>query len=256
MGSWRRSSSSAWWFLVTYAVVFVERGQRKILVNYAKRQVGNKVYGGQSSHLPLKLNMSGVIRRSLRRRSSCLPTTIVNWFASGDDTLAQGSGVCCEPRSADLRVAVFGCHRFLLLLLRRWSSNSRETAEQPEKSGAFIPGIRPGDQTAKHIDKILSRLTRRRRLHHPGVPAARVPHAQVQRAVLFRWHFAPAHHRGRHDGLLGARCRLCMSQQYESLLKKANFKVELSEPDFHPIQSTPNRRHGERRRHSNAGRDS
>jgi preprotein translocase subunit SecY len=144
--------------LVTFAVVFVERGQRKILVNYAKRQVGNKVYGGQSSHLPLKLNMSGVIPPIFASSIILLPATVVGWFATGEGLrwLKDLSGALSpgQPIYVLLYAAmiVFFCFFYTALVF-----NSRETADNLKKSGAFIPGIRPGEQTAKHIDKILSR---------------------------------------------------------------------------------------------------
>ncbi|RZS54630.1 preprotein translocase subunit SecY [Sphaerotilus mobilis] len=145
---------------VTFAVVFVERGQRKILVNYAKRQVGNKVYGGQSSHLPLKINMSGVIPPIFASSIILLPATVVGWFATGDkltwlkdisSALSPGQPIYVLLYAA---MIVFFCFFYTALVF-----NSRETAENLKKSGAFIPGIRPGDQTARHIDKILARLT-------------------------------------------------------------------------------------------------
>ena len=208
--------------LVTYAVVFVERGQRKILVNYAKRQVGNKVYGGQSSHLPLKLNMSGVIPPIFASSIILLPTTIVGWFASGDSLRWLKDLASAVAGSADLRVAVFGGHRFFCFFYTALVFNSRETAD-PEKSGAFIPGHSPWGSNAAHIDKILARLTLVGCcLHHPGVPAAGVPHPEVQRALLFG---------GTSlliivvdDGLWAQVQSYVMSQQYESLLKKASFK--------------------------------
>lgn len=147
-------------FVVTFVVVFVERGQRKILVNYAKRQVGNKVYGGQSSHLPLKINMSGVIPPIFASSIILLPATVVGWFATGDDmrwlkdissALSPGQPIYVLLYAA---MIVFFCFFYTALVF-----NSRETADNLKKSGAFIPGIRPGDQTAKHIDKILARLT-------------------------------------------------------------------------------------------------
>ncbi len=113
-----RSSSIAWWLLVTYFVVFVERGQRKILVNYASRQVGNKVYGGQSSHLPLKLNMAGVIPPIFASSIILLPATLVNWFSAGEShALVAGHRRGPDPWSADLRDAVCCCDHLLLLLL-------------------------------------------------------------------------------------------------------------------------------------------
>ncbi len=145
---------------VTFAVVFVERGQRKILVNYAKRQVGNKVYGGQSSHLPLKLNMSGVIPPIFASSIILLPATIVGWLATGESTrwlkniasaLSPGQPIYVMLYAA---MIVFFCFFYTGLVF-----NSHETADNLKKSGAFIPGIRPGQQTAKHIDKILARLT-------------------------------------------------------------------------------------------------
>ena len=145
---------------VTFAVVFVERGQRKILVNYAKRQVGNKVYGGQSSHLPLKLNMSGVIPPIFASSIILLPATFVGWFATGEGMrwlkdlaagLSPGQPVYVLLYAS---MIVFFCFFYTALVF-----NSRETADNLKKSGAFIPGIRPGEQTAKHIDRILGRLT-------------------------------------------------------------------------------------------------
>lgn len=145
---------------VTFAVVFVERGQRKILVNYAKRQVGNKVYGGQSSHLPLKLNMAGVIPPIFASSIILLPATLVNTLATGDSmrwlknissALSPGQPIYVMLYAA---MIVFFCFFYTGLVF-----NSNETADQLKKSGAFIPGIRPGQQTAKHIDKILARLT-------------------------------------------------------------------------------------------------
>ncbi|MBU3723386.1 MAG: preprotein translocase subunit SecY, partial [Limnohabitans sp.] len=150
--------------LVTYFVVFVERGQRKILVNYARRQVGNKVYGGQSSHLPLKLNMAGVIPPIFASSIILLPATVINWFSSGEtnnavvlfmkdvaSALTPGQPIYVMFYAAAI---VFFCFFYTALVF-----NSRETADNLKKSGAFIPGIRPGDHTAKFIDKILVRLT-------------------------------------------------------------------------------------------------
>ncbi|RZI66726.1 MAG: preprotein translocase subunit SecY, partial [Variovorax sp.] len=146
--------------LVTYFVVFVERGQRKILVNYARRQVGNKVYGGQSSHLPLKLNMAGVIPPIFASSIILLPTTVVGWFSTGDSmrwikdiagALTPGQPIYVLLYATAI---VFFCFFYTALVF-----NSKETADNLKKSGAFIPGIRPGDQTARYIDKILVRLT-------------------------------------------------------------------------------------------------
>ncbi len=149
---------------VTYFVVFVERGQRRILVNYAKRQVGNKIYGGQSSYFPLKLNMAGVIPPIFASSIILFPATIAGWFTSGEPTnmfsriikdlaatLAPGQPVYTILYGAAI---IFFCFFYTALVF-----NSRDTAENLKKSGAFVPGIRPGDQTGRYIDKILVRLT-------------------------------------------------------------------------------------------------
>jgi preprotein translocase subunit SecY len=146
--------------IVTYAVVFVERGQRKILVNYAKRQVGNKVYSGQSAHLPLKLNMSGVMPPIFASSIILLPTTIVGWFSASDsmhwlkeaaNLLSPGQPVYIVLYTVAI---IFFCFFYTALVF-----NSKETSESLKKTGAFIPGIRPGINTSSYIDKILSRLT-------------------------------------------------------------------------------------------------
>src|SRR6476661_4550067 len=145
---------------VTAFVCFVERGQRKILVNYAKRQVGNRVYGGQSSHLPFKLNMSGVIPPIFASSLILFPATILSWFGTHEGlgwlqviaaSLSVGQPVYTLLYTA---LIVFFCFFYTALVF-----NSRETAENLKKSGAFIPGIRPGQQTGEYIDKVLTRLT-------------------------------------------------------------------------------------------------
>lgn len=145
---------------LTYAVVFVERGQRKILVNYARRQQGNKVYGGQSSHLPLKLNMAGVIPPIFASSIILLPATIVGWFSTSDSTRWL-KDIASELKPGELMyeiifgiAIIFFCFFYTALVF-----NSKETADNLKKSGGFVPGIRPGDQTARFIDKILVRLT-------------------------------------------------------------------------------------------------
>ena len=140
---------------------FVERGQRKILVNYAKRQVGNRVYGGQSSHLPFKLNMSGVIPPIFASSLILFPATLLGWFGSGEaHALApRHRRRRCRPGQPIYVLLyaariVFFCFFYTALVF-----NPKETADNLKKSGAFVPGIRPGDQTARYIDKILTRLT-------------------------------------------------------------------------------------------------
>ena len=212
--------------LVTYFVVFVERGQRKILVNYARRQVGNKVYGGQSSHLPLKLNMAGVIPPIFASSIILLPATIANWFSTGDSmrwlkdissTLSPGQPVYVMLYAAAI---VFFCFFYTALVF-----NSRETADNLKKSGAFIPGIRPGDQTAKYIDKILLRLTL--------AGAVYITFVCLLPEFLILKYNVPFYFGGTSlliivvvtmDFMAQVQNYL-MSQQYESLLKKANFKA-------------------------------
>ena len=213
-------------FGVTFAVVFVERGQRKILVNYAKRQVGNKVYGGQSSHLPLKLNMSGVIPPIFASSIILLPATAVGWFATGDsfrwlkdvaDLLRPGQPIYVMLYAAAI---VFFCFFYTALVF-----NSRETADNLKKSGAFIPGIRPGDQTARHIDRILSRLTLAGAIYITLV-------CLLPEFLVLKYN-VPFNFGGTSLLIIvvvtmdfWAQVQsYVMSQQYESLLKKANFKT-------------------------------
>ncbi len=211
--------------MVTYFVVFVERGQRKILVNYARRQVGNKVYGGQSSHLPLKLNMAGVIPPIFASSIILLPATIANWFSSGESmhwlkdiasTLSPGQPVYVMLYASAI---VFFCFFYTALVF-----NSRETADNLKKSGAFIPGIRPGDHTAKYIDKILLRLTL--------AGAVYITFVCLLPEFLILKYNVPFYFGGTSlliivvvtmDFMAQVQNYL-MSQQYDSLLKKASFK--------------------------------
>jgi preprotein translocase subunit SecY len=211
---------------VTFAVVFVERGQRKILVNYAKRQVGNKVYGGQSSHLPLKLNMSGVIPPIFASSIILLPATVVGWFATGEgmrwlkdlsSALSPGQPIYVLLYAA---MIVFFCFFYTALVF-----NSRETADNLKKSGAFIPGIRPGDQTAKYIDRILGRLTLAGAIYITAV-------CLLPEFLVLKYN-VPFYFGGTSLLIIvvvtmdfWAQVQsYVMSQQYESLLKKANFKA-------------------------------
>ncbi len=211
--------------LVTYFVVFIERGQRKILVNYARRQVGNKVYGGQSSHLPLKLNMSGVIPPIFASSIILLPATIVGWFSTGESTLwlrdLAGALSPGQPIYVAFYAAaiVFFCFFYTALVF-----NSKETADNLKKSGAFVPGIRPGDQTARYIDKILARLTL--------VGAAYITFVCLLPEFLILKYNVPFYFGGTSlliivvvvMDFMAQVQNYMMSQQYESLLKKANFK--------------------------------
>jgi preprotein translocase subunit SecY len=211
---------------VTYAVVFVERGQRKILVNYAKRQVGNKVYGGQSSHLPLKVNMAGVIPPIFASSIILLPATIVGWFATGDSMRwLRDISAALSPGQPIYVLLYAGMIVFFCFFYTALVFNSRETADNLKKSGAFIPGIRPGDQTARHIDKILSRLTLAGAIYITLV-------CLLPEFLQLRYN-VPFYFGGTSLLILvvvtmdfWAQVQsYVMSQQYESLLKKANFKA-------------------------------
>ncbi|OQW87401.1 MAG: preprotein translocase subunit SecY [Rhodoferax ferrireducens] len=211
--------------LVTYFVVFVERGQRKILVNYARRQVGNKVYGGQSSHLPLKLNMAGVIPPIFASSIILLPATVVGWFSAGDSmswlkdvagSLSPGQPLYVMFYAAAI---IFFCFFYTALVF-----NSKETADNLKKSGAFVPGIRPGENTAKYIDKILLRLT--------FIGAIYITLVCLLPEFLILKYNVPFYFGGTSlliivvvtmDFMAQVQNYL-LSQQYESLLKKANFK--------------------------------
>ncbi|MGU2442678.1 preprotein translocase subunit SecY [Burkholderia cenocepacia] len=215
---------------VTYLVVFIERGQRKILVNYAKRQVGNKIYGGQSSHLPLKLNMSGVIPPIFASSIILFPATILGWFSTGQSTGSWISNTLHNVAEAlkpgqpvyvllYTLAIVFFCFFYTALVF-----NSRETADNLKKSGAFVPGIRPGDQTARYIDRILTRLTLAGAIYIVFV-------CLLPEFLVLRWN-VPFYFGGTSlliivvvtmDFMAQVQSYV-MSQQYESLLKKANFK--------------------------------
>ena len=214
--------------LVTYFVVFVERGQRKILVNYARRQVGNKVYGGQSSHLPLKLNMAGVIPPIFASSIILLPTTVVSWVSTGDSTrwlrdiasaLSPGQPIYVTLYAAAI---IFFCFFYTALVF-----NSRETADNLKKSGAFIPGIRPGDQTARHIDKILLRLTFAGAIYITAV-------CLLPEFLILEYN-VPFYFGGTSlliivvvtMDFMSQVQNYMMSQQYDYLLKKANFKTSI-----------------------------
>ena len=210
---------------VTAFVVFVERAQRKILVNYAKRQVGNKVYQGQSSHLPLKLNMAGVIPPIFASSIILFPATLAQWFGQGEGTIwlrdiasAMGPG---QPVHEILYASaiIFFCFFYTAL-----QYNPKETAENLKKSGAFIPGYRPGDQTSKYIEKITLRLTLIGSLYL--VVVCFIPN------FLIAWKNVPFYFGGTSlliivvvtmDFMTQVQAYM-MSQQYESLLRKANFK--------------------------------
>ena len=211
--------------LVTAFVVFIERGQRRITVNYAKRQIGNRLYGGQSSYLPLKMNMSGVIPPIFASSLILFPATLAGWFTSGDSTrwirdlaaaLSPGQPLYTLLYAA---MIVFFAYFYTALVF-----NPRETAENLKKSGAFVPGIRPGEQTSRYIDKVLLRLTL-------GGAAYLVFVCLVPEFLNMRFN-VPFYFGGTSllivvvvtmDFMSQVQAYM-MSQQYENLLKKTNFK--------------------------------
>jgi len=211
--------------LVTALVVFVERGQRKITVNYAKRQVGNKLYGGQTSHLPLKLNMAGVIPPIFASSIILFPATLAGWFGSSEKMLwLKDIGAAISPGQPIyiflFAVAiVFFCFFYTALVF-----NPKETADNLKKGGAFVPGIRPGEQTAKYIDTIMGRLTL--------VGAVYITLVCLLPEFLILKFNVPFYFGGTSlliivvvtmDFMTQVQSHM-MSYQYEGLLKKANFK--------------------------------
>jgi preprotein translocase subunit SecY len=210
---------------VTMFVVFVERGQRKILVNYAKRQVGNKLYGGQSSHLPLKLNMAGVIPPIFASSIILFPATIAGWFGSNEKMVwLKDVGAALAPGQPLYSVLYAAAIIFFCFFYTALVFNSKETAENLKKSGAFVPGIRPGEQTARYIDKILMRLTL--------VGAGYITLVCLLPELLHMKYNVPFYFGGTSlliivvttmDFMAQLQAYM-MSHQYESLLKKANFK--------------------------------
>jgi preprotein translocase subunit SecY len=210
---------------VTAFVVFVERGQRRITVNYAKRQQGRKVYAAQSTHLPLKINMAGVIPPIFASSIILFPATLGSWFGSGEGlgwlkdiatTMSPGQPLYVMFYALAI---VFFCFFYTALVF-----NARETAENLKKSGAFIPGIRPGEQTARYIDSVMTRLTL--------VGAIYITSVCLMPEFLILYWNVPFYFGGTSlliivvvimDFMAQVQAHL-MSHQYEGLMKKANLK--------------------------------
>jgi preprotein translocase subunit SecY len=211
--------------LVTALVVFVESGQRRIPVHYAKRQVGRKVYAGQSSFLPLKLNISGVIPPIFASSLILFPATLAGWFGSNENVtwLRDLSGVLSpgQPIYVALYASaiIFFCYFYTALVF-----NPKDTAENLKKSGAFVPGIRPGEQTARYVERIILRLTLVGAVYVTLV-------CLLPEFLIVKWN-VPFYFGGTSlliivvvtmDFMAQVKAYI-MSHQYESLLKKANFR--------------------------------
>ena len=210
---------------LTYLVVFVERAQRRIVVNYAKRQQGRKVFAAQSSHLPLKVNMAGVIPPIFASSIILFPGTLAGMVGQNetfsfltDVSLALSPG---QPLYVMLYAAtiIFFCFFYTALVF-----NPRETADNLKKSGAFVPGIRPGEQTSRYIDKVMTRLTLAGALYITFI--CLVPE------FLLLWFNVPFYFGGTSlliicvvvmDFMAQVQTHL-MSHQYGDVLKKANLK--------------------------------
>ncbi|MBV8211188.1 MAG: preprotein translocase subunit SecY [Burkholderiaceae bacterium] len=209
---------------VTGFVVFVERGQRRIVVNYAKRQVGNRVYGGQASYLPLKLNMSGVIPPIFASSIVLFPATIATWFSSDSSHWIRDLAAALSHGQPLYLLLYASLIIFFTFFYTALVFNSKENADNLKKSGAFVPGIRPGDQTARHIDKILLRLTLIGALYVTLV-------CMVPEFLYAKWS-VPFYFGGTSllivvvvtmDFWAQVHSYL-MTHQYESLMRKANFR--------------------------------
>ncbi|UZE95812.1 preprotein translocase subunit SecY [Alkalimarinus alittae] len=206
-------------------VVFMERGQRRITVNYAKRQQGRKVYAQQSSHLPLKVNMAGVIPPIFASSILLFPASLGQWFGKGEgmEWLSDFSQALAPSQPLYILLfaiaVVFFCFFYTALMY-----NPKEVAENLKKSGAFVPGIRPGEQTARYIDSVLTRLTLFGALYITSV-------ALLPQFLVVAWN-VPFYFGGTSllivvvvvmDFMAQVQSHL-MSHQYESLMKKSNLK--------------------------------
>jgi len=206
-------------------VCFVERGQRKILVNYAKRQVGNKIYGGQASHLPFKLNMAGVIPPIFASSIILFPATLAGWFGQSERmSWLRDISATLSPGQPIYVMLYAGAIIFFCFFYTALQYNPKDTADNLKKSGAFVPGIRPGEQTARYLEKILTRLTMAGAVYVTLV-------CLLPEFMILKWN-VPFYFGGTSlliivvvtmDFMSQVQAYI-MSHQYESLLKKANFK--------------------------------
>lgn len=212
-------------FAVTFFVVFVERGQRRIVVNYAKRQQGRKVFAAQSSHLPLKVNMAGVIPAIFASSIVLFPGTIATWFGDGTGWGWLSTVALYLQPGQPLYVLIFAAAIiFFCFFYTALVFNPRETADNLKKSGAFVPGIRPGEQTARYIDKVMTRLTLIGALYITFI--CLVPEF-MRDAMKVQFNFGGTSLLIVVVVIMDFMAQvqtLMMSSQYESALKKANLK--------------------------------
>lgn len=210
---------------VTFFVVFMERAQRRITVNYAKRQQGRRMYAGQTSHLPFKINMSGVIPPIFASSLILFPATIASWFGTSQAVSWLQTVAARLSPGQPLYIAIYaGLIIFFCFFYTALVFNSRETADNLKRSGAFIPGIRPGQQTAEYIDKVLTRLTFWGAMYITGV--CLLPEFMILQFSV------PFYFGGTSlliivvvsmDFMSQLQAHM-MSHQYEGLLKKANLR--------------------------------
>lgn len=212
---------------VVWLVVYIERGQRRITVNYAKRQPGRQGYGAQSSHLPLKINMSGVIPAIFASSILLFPASIAQWFGQGEGPVKdvlQDFALAISP-GQPLYILIFVAFiSFFCFFYTALMFNPKEVADNLKKSGAYIPGIRPGEHSAKYIDSVLTRLTVVGAIYMSAVcllpqflqVAANVPFYLGGTSLLIVVVVVM-------DFMSQVQAHL-MSHQYESLMKKSNLK--------------------------------
>lgn len=213
---------------VIYFIVWVERAMRRITINYAKRQQGNKVYAAQSSYLPLKVNMAGVIPAIFASSIVLFPSTLMSWFSSGTDEVTWFTALSQNLQPGQpLYMLIYATGIiFFAFFYTALTQNPRETAENLKKQGAFIPGIRPGQQTASYLDKVTTRLTFWGALYMAAV-------CLLPEFIYFYFKY-PFYFGGTSllivivvaiDFMSQVQAHL-MSQQYDSVLKKANLQKQ------------------------------
>ncbi len=212
----------AFMIAVVAAIIFIERGQRRIPVQYAKRVVGRKMYGGQSSHLPLKINTSGVIPPIFASSILIFPGTIASFFP--DSPIAVQAAEMLSPASLVYNLLYVGLIIFFCYFYTAVTFNPVDVADNMKKFGGYIPGIRPGKKTAEYIDRILTRITLGGALYIAAVcilPTILISRFNV--TVLLRRHVAPdrGRRRARHHGADGDPS---VTRNYEGFMKRGRLR--------------------------------